>query len=128
MKTPKQTKPGAHRAGSLEEAIGRANRIAALNDGLRRTMISGRVMLTRGVACLPRPQIDEILEAIRTYDDLTPDNDPYGERDFGVIESGAHTIYWKIDCYDLDLTYASPDPADPTVTSRVLTVMLADEY
>lgn len=128
VKAPKPMKPGAKSAGSLAKAIERLEQIAALNDALRRTMITGRVLLTRGVASLPRQQVAEILAAIRAYDQFTPDNDPYGERDFGVIESGTFTVFWKIDCYDLDLTYASPDPADPEVTRRILTVMLAEEY
>lgn len=128
VKAPKPMKPGAKSAGSLAKAIERLEQIAALNDALRRTMITGRVLLTRGVASLPRQQVAEILAAIRAYDQFTPDNDPYGERDFGVIESGTLTVFWKIDCYDLDLTYASPDPADPEVIRRILTVMLAEEY
>ena len=34
---------------------------------------------------------------------------------------------WKPDCHDRDLECGSPDPADPSVTTRVLTAMRADE-
>ena len=58
----------------------------------------------------------------------TPDNDPYGEHDFGAFEYENHKLFWKIDYYNTDLTGGSPDASDPKVTTRVLTIMLRDEY
>ncbi|WP_419523746.1 DUF3768 domain-containing protein [Lentibacter algarum] len=55
---------------------------------------------------------------------FTPDNDPYAEHDFGVIKLSGNTFFWKFDYYDLDLQMHSPDPSDPAVTARVLTIML----
>jgi Protein of unknown function (DUF3768) len=37
-------------------------------------------------------------------------------------------IFFKIDYFDTTMTHHSPDPADPAVTERVITIMLADEY
>ena len=31
-------------------------------------------------------------------------------------------------CYDRATEFGSPDPTDPAVTTRVLTIMRADEY
>ena len=55
-------------------------------------------------------------------------NDPYGEHDFGLIEVAGHRVMFKIDYYDLSLCGHSADPADPLMTRRVLTIMLAGEY
>ena len=35
---------------------------------------------------------------------------------------------FKIDYFDRTMTVHSPNPADPTVTERVITIMLAAEY
>jgi hypothetical protein len=70
----------------------------------------------------------EIMHQVHTFAEFTPENTPHGEHDFGSFEYDGKTIFWKIDCYDRDLSYGSPDPADPAVTTRVLTVLLAEEY
>jgi hypothetical protein len=55
-------------------------------------------------------------------------NDPYGEHDFGSFEVTGHKFFFKIDAYDIDMRFGSEDPADPTKTTRVLTLMLAEDY
>lgn len=45
-----------------------------------------------------------------------------------MIEVGGKTVIWKIDCYDKSMTYGSDDPANPALTTRVLTIMLGEEY
>nr|WP_271515424.1 DUF3768 domain-containing protein [Ascidiaceihabitans sp.] len=101
-------------------------RIAALNDHARQTFMECRVIITVGVKALE--DVDAILRQVQLFDAFTPDNDPYGEHDFGAIRYQGQTIFWKIDYYDLDLQMHSPDPSDETVTARVLTIMLAEEY
>ena len=95
-----------------------------------RTTFSGNgdVYLTRGIDELPEQEKIAILQRVQTFDAFTPDNDPYYEHDFGSFEHAGKTVFWKIDCYDRDLKYGSPDPSDESVTERVLTVMLAEEY
>ncbi|MBW9067127.1 DUF3768 domain-containing protein [Agrobacterium pusense] len=104
------------------------DRIRELNDIFRTTWLTGRVLLTSGIKSLPDAIQSSIAEAVQTFDDFTPDNDPHGEHDFGAVTIGGHKIFWKIDYYDRTLQYGSEDPANPAVTKRVLTIMLAEEY
>ncbi|WP_240325631.1 DUF3768 domain-containing protein [Sphingomonas mesophila] len=99
-----------------------------LNDAFRSTLLGGRVMLTSGVAALGADGIAGIMQAVRTFSNFTSDNDPHGEHDFGTCSWGLHRVLWKIDYYDVGLEYGSPDPTDPALTTRVLTIMLASEY
>lgn len=103
-------------------------RIRDLNDELRKTFSTGRVMLTSGVQALEESDRAELLHAVQQFNDFTAANDPYGEHDFGRVIVGGEGYFWKIDYFDNDLQYQSPDPADATVTTRVLTIMREDEY
>ena len=103
-----------------------AAKIAALNDQARQTFQDCRVVVTRGIEALDN--VPEVLDQVRVFDQFTPSNDPYGEHDFGSFIYADITIFWKFDYFDLDMTMHSLDPSDPSITARVLTVMLADEY
>ena len=106
----------------------RTGRIRALNDQLRATGCGGAVVVTRGIAALSGRIQAAILAAVRRFDDFSIANDPYGEHDCGLIEVAGHRVLFKIDYYDPWLCGHSADPADPLVTRRVLTIMLAREY
>jgi hypothetical protein len=104
-------------------------KIRALNDALRSIAAgNGRIYVTAGIAALPMQEQIDIMARVQGFTAFSPDNDPYGEHDFGSFEYDGKTINWKIDCYDRQLEFGSPDPADESVTTRVLTVMLAEEY
>ena len=103
-------------------------RIAALNNQLRQHGIGGRILITAGIEANETEFLNRALALVRTFDEFTEDNDPHGENDFGAVEVEGEKVFWKIDYYDLTLTYASEDPSNPDVTVRVLTIMLASEY
>jgi Protein of unknown function (DUF3768) len=103
-------------------------RIRALNDRLRQHLSGGTAVITPGVAALGAEAVERIVKTIAVFDDFCHANDPYGEHDFGSFEADGQMIYFKIDYFDRDLSMHSPDPADPSVTQRVITIMLAEEY
>jgi hypothetical protein len=106
----------------------KTERIRQLNDELRITSVGGAIVMTSGVAALDLILRSELLAAVRDFDAFSTENDPHGEHDFGAIEIGGLSFFFKIDYYDLSMSLHSADAADPAVTTRVLTVMLADEY
>ena len=103
-------------------------RIRTLNDEFRQFRQNGTFLVTPGINELGDEKVNQILEQIRTFSDFSENNDPHGEHDFGSFEIDGHKVFWKIDYYDLSLDFGSPDPSDPDVTKRVMTVMLAEEY
>jgi hypothetical protein len=106
----------------------RTSRIRALNDELRHTFTGGMAVMTPGIAALGQEAVERIVKTIAVFDDFCHANDPHEEHDFGSFEADGHKIFFKIDYFDQNLTYHSPDPSDPAVTRRVITIMLAEEY
>ena len=103
-------------------------RIRALNDQLRQNFADGMAVMTPGVAALGAEVVERIVKTIAVFDDFCHANDPHEEHDFGSFEADGQKIFFKIDYFDRDLSLHSPDPADPNVTERVITIMLAEEY
>lgn len=104
------------------------DRIRALNDDLRKTLLGGGAVITAGIAELGPEAVERLVKTITVFDDFCHANDPHEEHDFGAFEFEGIRVFFKIDYYDKTLTRHSPNPADPSVTERVITVMRADEY
>ena len=104
------------------------DRIRELNDAFRATLRGGRAMMTSGVAELPDCVKAEAVMQVARFSDFTDDNDPHGEHDFGSFTLVGRRFFWKIDYYDKSCEFGSEDPSDPEKTTRVLTIMLAEEY
>jgi Protein of unknown function (DUF3768) len=103
----------------------RIKKIADLNDAFRTSLEGGRVVVTSGVAALGHRTQVEALRAVQAFNAFAPDNDPYGEHDFGFFKVAGHEFFWKIDLYeDPNVKDGNGEPA----VMRVLTIMLAEEY
>jgi hypothetical protein len=94
---------------------------------LRKDFSAGHAVITSGVAALGAEAVARIVKTIAGYDDFCHANDPREEHDI-AFEADSQVIFFKIDYYDKTLSQHSPDPADPSLTERVITVMLAEEY
>lgn len=115
------------------EQTAMAERIAAQNDRFRTTWgadaeVSGRLVVTSGVAAKGAAFIAKVRDAVQSFDTFTEDNDPQGEHDFGIVTVEDVRLYWKIDLYDPDFTFGSESPDDLAQTCRVLTMLLPEEY
>jgi|SRR5882672_11677130 len=81
-----------------------------------------------GINALDPADQSRIREKVELFNAFNPGNDPYGERDMGFFEHNGIAVMWKIDYYDKALECGSEDPSDPAQTTRVLTIMLREEY
>lgn len=111
-----------------EKAPTKSVQIQTLNDLFRTTFTGGQVVFTSGVHHLEKEVVQAIVSKVQSFSTFTKDNDPYGEHDFGIIQHEGDTFYWKIDYYDKAMIAGSENPADPEVTTRVLTIMHRSEY
>jgi len=106
----------------------RTSRIRELNDAFRTSLQGGTVVMTSSVYALPETVRAQAIRQMATFAAFDTDNDPYGEHDFGAFDFCGRKWFWKIDYYDTSMECGADDPADPTTTARVLTLMLAEDY
>ena len=126
-----------------QAAVNRAEKIAVLNDQLRKCYTQGTAQPKHSTILFAGDLGNElgntfltdrldlqnkILAAVANFGPFTEDNDPWGERDGGGFELDGESYRWKIDYYDLAREYGSEDPADPEQTHRVLTIFYSRDY
>jgi hypothetical protein len=101
--------------------------IRALNDQLRRSFAEGIAVMTPGVAALGPEAVERMSKPSQCSTTFAMRTTRMRNTDFGAFEADGHMIYFKIDYFDRELSMHSPDPADPSITQRVITIMLAEE-
>ena len=102
--------------------------IRKLNDQFRQSLRGGVLVMTAGVIALGQDRQLKILEAVVQVRPLRRGQRPVRRARLWGAGGRGERLFFKIDYYDQDLSAHSPDPADPSVTKRVLTIMLAEEY
>jgi len=107
---------------------GSTETVLQLNDLLRTTFTGGKVVITAGILVLPTTLRTSIMRQVQEFDAWTAAGDPNSEHDSGIFGANGHRVLWKVDYYNQDMSARSVDPADSNVTTRVLTVMLAEEF
>lgn len=105
--------------------------VRELNDQFRQRLKNPnlvKVFLTKYVELLPNKDKEKLINKVIEFNRFNENNDPYGEHDFGSIKFKKEKYFFKIDYYDKDLKYHSEDATDPSKTTRVMTIMNAEEY
>ena len=106
----------------------KAQQIRALKDDLRQHLIGGGAVITPGIAPLAEKpstglskqslgMMASVTATTRTENMTLGHSKPKGKRSFS-----------RCDYYDKALAAHSPDPANSSVSERVITIMLAQEY
>ena len=114
---------------AMDKRVDNAAEIRRRNDALRKGVSEdGMVVVTAGVQAMGDEFLAEARQAVAAFDAFNEDNDPHGERDFGALTVRGAKLFFKIDYFDPSMSVHSPDPSDPKVTRRVMTIMLASEY
>lgn len=112
----------------MSSLLTESDRIRVLNDHLRCLHRGGMVVISRGIAAMPRTAWADIIVAVAKFDGFNSDNDPYAEHDCASVDVDGLPVIFKIDYFDPSLLHHSDDPTDPNVTKRIMTIMLAEEY
>ncbi len=94
--------------------------IARKNDLARQTFIGCRVNVTAALNASSKKE--DVITAVRSFSDFTPQNDPHGEHDCAFLEVGGETFFFKFDYYDDSYEFFREDG------NRVLTIGFASDY
>ena len=68
------------------------------------------------------------LKAIGGIETFEPDSDPDGFHDFGAVEIDGRSVWFKIDAYDTAYRFGSENPANLSITCRVLTILFPSDW
>ena len=93
-------------------------KIIELNDQLRTTFRGGRVQMTPTVFALDSQLRGRALCALSRYNKFADGDD----HDWGVFIFGGYSFEWHIEYRAMSGVGVSPDPTDPAITMRVLTL------
>ncbi|WP_271587026.1 DUF3768 domain-containing protein [Bradyrhizobium sp. CCBAU 53415] len=83
--------------------------------------------MTPGIAALGSEAVQRLEQTLAIFDDFCIARPAWRTR-LWIFEFEGASILFKIDYYDANFEFSSPDPSDPAVTQRVITLMLAEEY
>lgn len=114
--------------------------IAAQNDAFRRHVclgspwpddmppLDGQLVCTAAVADRGVLFTDTCRRTTGFHSDFPESADPNGLHEFGAFQIRGVNVWWKIDAYDRNYEYGSDNPADPTQTARVLTILFPSDW
>jgi Protein of unknown function (DUF3768) len=110
-------------SGAIVVSSNRRAKIIELNDQLRTTFKGGRVQMTPGVYDLDAQLHGRAVYVMSKYSKF----DDSSEHDWGVFIFAGYSFEWRIEYRGKDGTGVSPDPADPEMTFRVLTLYVLQD-
>ena len=125
METIMSATPKSRVTNSLAQKKSRIEKIKALNDAFRKDPEPSNVFISLEVVRLGEKKVEELLAKLKTYSAFTAKTDHDGDYSTGVIQLGPHKIDWGIFYMDLDEEEDSPDPSNPSVTTRILNLDFA---
>jgi Protein of unknown function (DUF3768) len=106
-----------------QSSTDRRVKIIELNDQLRTTFRGGRVQMTASVYQLDARLRGRALCLLARYSKFNEES----EHDGGVFIFGGYSFEWAIEYRGKNHTGVSPDPANPEMTFRVLTLYAVDD-
>jgi hypothetical protein len=111
-------------------ALSQTQKIRALNLAFyKNPHMHGRLLFSRYVADRGGLFGMKCINALAAYDGWNEDNDSHGEADMCTLTVEGEKVWAKMDYYDKDdQNYGSENPADPTKTLRVCTILFPDEW